>query len=86
MLTQKADSAPRVEQRSIPKIQQHIRNCRVNFCHISAIRYKAEKKNEPSEFHICLPPTYNGVKHGAKWSPSTPYSLQSHQRHLKANI
>ena len=37
-LKQKADSAPRVEQRSIPEIQQHIRNCRVSFYHTSAIR------------------------------------------------
>lgn len=43
-LKQKADSAPRVEQRSIPEIQQHIRNCRVSFYHTSAVRNKVEKK------------------------------------------
>lgn len=56
-LKQKADSAPRVEQRSIPDIQQHIRNCRVNFYHTSAIRNKVGKKkmnplNFTSIFHL----------------------------------
>lgn len=49
-LKQKADSAPRVEQRSIPEIQQHIRNCRVSFYHTSAVRNKVEKKMNPLNF------------------------------------